>query len=152
MGNISKFGDWMPFNNKNDDKSSNDIIIKYHSEWVKKYPELGALKLESDYYKGKYNWLYSLNKEKNSINIDLFLEIEKNDDDWSINLELVLESEDDYLVNNVKNLSLTQDEKHFEKNNLNWEKLNYHLKRVCEWVRTWNEDFHKEWGVYPLID
>jgi hypothetical protein len=142
----------MPFNKKSDSKISNDVTMKYHMEWCNKYPELKTLKLESGYDDGSYSWLYSLNKKHEDISIDLFLEVVDKDGNWSLNLELVLECEDEYLVNNKENKSHTQDEKHYEKRDLDWEKLNLHMKKTCEWMRGWNEDFYKEWGFYPLID
>lgn len=150
--NINKFENWLPFQQKENDKTSNDIIMKYHLEWVKKYPELKMLSLESDYYKNTWSWLYSLNKKNDSINIDLFIEIVKKGDNWNISLELVLECEDEYLTNNKKDKSNTQDEKHYEKHDLDWEELNLHMKKISEWIRMWNQEFHKEWGFFPLVD
>ncbi len=128
----------MPFNKTGDSKISNDVIAKYHSEWVKKYPEISILKLESDYYDNSYSWLYSLNKKHESVNIDLFLEIIDNNGNWSVSLEIILECEDEYMVNNKSNKSFTQDEKHYDKKDLDWEKLNLHLKKICESIRLWN--------------
>lgn len=148
--NIDKFEDWMPFYNK-DINVSSDEIMKIYKEFCEKYPEIRMLKLESDYSNGTRYWLYSLNKKSDTINIDLFLEISKKNN-WSLNFELVMECEDEYLVNNKTDKSYTQDEKHFEKMNLNWDELNFNMKKVFEWVRKWNLDFFKENGFYPLVD
>ncbi len=150
--NVNKFEDWIPFKKREEVSNlSNDIIRKNHADWINKFPEMTMLKLTSDYYDNTWSWLYSLNKKNEKVNIDLFIEIEKKEN-WSIKFELVLECEDEYLVNNKKDMSLTQDEKHYEKNNLDWEELNFQLKKICEWIRTWNQDFYKEWDFYPLVD
>ena len=148
--NVDKFEDWYPFNKKNDSDTS-DIIRTNHLEWIRKYPEMKMFKLSSDYYNNTWNWLYSINKKTDSINIDLFIEIEKMDK-WSINFELIIECEDDYLINNISNKSMTQDEKHYEKQNLNFEELNYNLNRICEFIRKWNNNFYKEHNFHPLVD
>ncbi len=152
MSNIDKFENWKHLNKKNEsNENSKDAFQKYNLDWEKKYPELRMLKLTDDCSDNNCNWLYSLNKKNEKVNIDLFIEIEKNEN-WKINFELVLECEDEYLVNNKKDKSNTQDEKHYEKRNLDYEEFNNQLKKVCEYIRSWNQEFYKEWDFYPLSD
>jgi hypothetical protein len=150
MKNIKTFENYLPFSKSGDTKSS-DIIRTKHLDWLDKFPELKMLKLNSDYYDKTWNWLYSLNKKTDDINIDLFIEIEKKEM-FNISFELIMECEDEYLVNNKNDKSHIQDEKHYEKKNLNWEELNFQLKKVCEYIRIWNRDFEKENGYFPLVD
>jgi len=137
---IDKFEEWIPFNKNKE--ATNDDIRKYHSDWIEKYPELRVFKLTSDYYKNSKEWLYSLNKETDNINIDLFLKITKNDN-WDIEYEMVLESD--------TSLSI-QDEKHYSKSDLDYEELNHEIRKIAEYLRTWNQSIHKEYDFYPLID
>lgn len=147
---IKESSDNIPFSNI-DKKGNSDTISKYANEWKDKYPELKIMKLESDYIDKKWNWLFSINKKHDNINIDLFIEIEKSEY-WDIRFELIMECEDEYLNNNIKDKSNIQDEIHYEKNNLDWEELNSSLSKICEYIRDWNYNFHKENGFYPLID
>ena len=63
-----------------------------------------------------------------------------------------MECEEEYLVNNKNDKSLIQDEKHYDKFNLNWDELDFQLKKICEWIRKWNHNYNKVNGYYPLVD
>lgn len=144
---VKNFDEWLPFKNNGNNELKNDVIIKYHSEWIEKYPELKALKLESEYLSKKWYWNYTMNKTIEKMNIDLFIEIVKNNDNWDISFEMSTECEEEDLNRYKSNI---QDEKHFEKNELDWEELNLNLKKICEWIRVWNHSFYKKYNVYIL--
>ncbi len=134
---IDKFEEWIPFTKNND--VSNDEIIKFHTEFIKKYPEFRNMKLESDFYNKTKYWTYSLNTTIKDIEVEIFLEISKKTN-WSFTFELISKS-------NKNETSFTQEEKVFEKNNIDWEELNFNLQKVVVYIRNWNRDFEKEIGV-----
>jgi hypothetical protein len=139
---IDKFDKF--FESNTEDKF--DKVKSHNKEWCGKYPELKMFKLEYDSNEksSDYNWLYSLNKKHDSINVDLFIEINYSKS-WKIDFEMVIESSDD-------SNSLYQDEKHHTKSNLTYEELETELNKVCSYIRKWNREYHKTHDFYPLVD
>ena len=141
IDNFDKF-----FENNDTNEERFEKIKKHNDEWREEYPELKMFKLDFDSEEKSniFNWLYSLNKKHDSINIDTFIEITY-DKNWKIDFELVIESSDD-------TDSIYQDEKHHTKSNLNYEELKTELNRVCSFIRKWNREFHSVHGFHPLVD
>jgi hypothetical protein len=133
---IDNFKDWLPFS-KND-TISNDDIIKYHNEFSKRYPELKKMKLESDYYNKTKYWSYSMKNIVKDLNIEIYLEISRKEN-WSFTFELISKS-------NINEMSFMQEDKIFEKKNVDWEELNFNLQKVILYLRKWNKEFSKEFG------
>lgn len=108
-----------------------DDILKHHIEWIKKYPILKKLDLESDYiHDDKKNvWIYnSINKKEN---YNIFLEIQEKDT-WSLSLEIELYDDD------------KEYNKSFEKNGLNYEELNTHLRRASIYIEDWLNELNNK--------
>ena len=148
MVNINKYENFF-------ESISNDMfqeIKKYNNEWKEKFPELKMLKLEPSVINGDLSWLYSLEKKHDIINIDLFLHVSNFDNRWSIDFELIMESEDEYLNNNTSDKSMIQDEKHYAKSNLSYDDFMISLNKICSYIREWNHNFYKKWDFYPLVD
>jgi hypothetical protein len=141
VDNFDKF-----FENNDSNEERFEKIKKHNDEWREEYPELKMFKLDFDSEENSkdHNWLYSLNKNHESINVDVFIEINYSKN-WKLDFEMVIESSDE-------SDSSYQDEKHHTKSNLSYEELKIELNKVCSFIRKWNREYHSTHDFYPLVD
>lgn len=87
----------------------------YEKQFIEKYPEIRKMKLNKN--DDEYHFYTE--------NIDIFIEKNKSDD-WDLFFEMKNES------------NSYSEEKLYQKTSLDWSELNFHLKKLCEYIRNIN--------------
>jgi hypothetical protein len=135
---VKKFGTYIA-----ESTEVNTVFDRNHSQWCSMYPELKLFNLETDYVNDSLVWLYSFNKEIDSISFDIFLEVRKSES-WELAFELIQmsSSDEDHI----------EQEKHYNKKAMMMDKFQAEISKICRFIQSWNEDMYEKTGIYPLID
>ena len=133
---------------KNVDDNRIDISQKHHIEWIKLYPFLKQLHLETDYIHAtkEHVWFYKLNNKQKDLEFSIFIEIRKKTT-WTISLEIDTTAEDDFETSNKTQL---EDSQSFEKTGLTYEQLLSNIREVSNFLKKWNTNIQEETDHSPL--
>lgn len=125
-----------------------DISQKHHLEWVKAYPFLKQLNLETDYIHStkEHIWFYGLNRKQTGLDFNIFLEVRKKTN-WSIILEISTNLEDDFETDSKTQL---EDSQSYEKSGLTYEQLLSNIREVSKFLKKWNSNIQEETDHNPL--
>ena len=145
---IDKFKDYII---KNENRSSDiqdenyESIRKHHNDWLKKFPILQNIELESDYVNETDIWLYSSIDKSDGFSFNYFLEIKKSDT-WSFSLEI----EQTAVTPEGESKLYLEESKSYEKNGLSYEQFMTFFKTAIKHTNHWNDSVQKNFNFKPL--